>query len=61
MFCIIKSLEHLKNLKMWSVIRIGRKLTVHVIKSQIHLVRVPLTHSQSQMGPLRPLREATEG
>jgi hypothetical protein len=34
--CVIKSLEYLNNLKT------GLKLTIHVIKSQIHLVRQSL-------------------
>jgi hypothetical protein len=33
-FCIIKSLEHLKNLKNGLVLYSGLKLTINVIKSQ---------------------------
>jgi len=38
-FCVIKSLEHLKNLKTGHVPHLGLELTMHVIKSQIYLVR----------------------
>jgi hypothetical protein len=42
-FCNIKSLEHLKNLKNGPlVLYLGLKLTVHVFKSKIHLVRQSL-------------------
>ncbi len=36
-FCVIKSLEHLKNLKTGRVLYLGLELTTHVLKSQIHL------------------------
>jgi hypothetical protein len=38
-FCGIKSLEHLKHLKTDHVPYLGLELTMHVLKSQIHLVR----------------------
>jgi hypothetical protein len=38
-FCVIKSLEHLKSCKNRPVLYLGLKLTIHVIKSQINLVR----------------------
>jgi hypothetical protein len=38
-FCVLKSLEHLKNLKTVRVPYLGLELTMHVLKSQIHLVR----------------------
>ncbi len=41
-FCIIKSLEHLKNLKTARFLYLGLELTMHVLKSQIHLVRQSL-------------------
>jgi hypothetical protein len=37
-FCVRKSLEHLKNLKTGCVLYLGLELTMHVLKSQIHLV-----------------------
>jgi hypothetical protein len=60
-FCIIKSLEHLKNLKIFCVPYLGLHLTMHVLKSQIHLVRqslqvqatdiITLHAGQNQTGP----------
>jgi hypothetical protein len=42
-FCIIKSLEHLKIYKQAaSSTYLGLELTMHVLKSQIHLVRQSL-------------------
>jgi hypothetical protein len=41
-FCVIKSLEHLKNVKTGRVPYLGLELTMHVIESQIHLVRQSL-------------------
>jgi hypothetical protein len=41
-FCIIKSLEHLNNLKTCRFPYIGLELTIYVIKSQFHLVRQSL-------------------
>jgi hypothetical protein len=39
-FCVIKLLERLKNLKTGRVVPyLGLELTMHVLKSQIHLVR----------------------
>ncbi len=38
-FCIIKSLEHLKNSKNGPGFYLGLELTIRVIKSKIHLVR----------------------
>jgi hypothetical protein len=38
-FCNIKSLEHPKMLKNGPVLYLGLKLTIHVMKSKIHLVR----------------------
>ena len=43
-FCNTKSLEHLKNLKNGPVPYLGIDLTIHVIKSQIHLVRQSFKH-----------------
>jgi hypothetical protein len=40
-FCVIKSLEHIK-IKKWPVPYLGLELPIHVIKSQIHLVRQSL-------------------
>ncbi len=37
--CVIISLEHIKNLKNGLILSLGRKLTIHFIKNQIHLVR----------------------
>ncbi len=39
LFFVIKSLEHITNFKNGPVLYLGLKLTIHVIKSQIHLVR----------------------
>jgi hypothetical protein len=47
-FCVVKSLEHLKNLNTGPVPYLGRELTMHVIKSQIHLMR------QSLKGAIQP-------
>jgi hypothetical protein len=41
-FCVIKSLEHLQNIKNEPVPFLGLELFIHVIKSQIHLVRQSL-------------------
>jgi hypothetical protein len=41
-FCVIDSLVHVKNLKNGSALYLGLKLTIHVIKRQIHLVRQSL-------------------
>jgi hypothetical protein len=41
-FCTMKSLEHLKNLKIGPVLYLSIELPIHVIKSQIHLVRQSL-------------------
>ncbi len=41
-FSIIKSLKHQKNLKTGRLPNLGLELTMHVIKSQIHLVRQSL-------------------
>jgi hypothetical protein len=41
-FCVIKSLEHLENLKNGLALYLGLKLTMHVNKSQIYLVRQSL-------------------
>ncbi len=41
-FCGIKSLEDLKNYKTDCVPYLGLELTMHVIKSKIHLVRQSL-------------------
>ncbi len=41
-FYVIKSLKHLKNLKLASVPYLGLELTMHVLKSQIYLVRQAL-------------------
>ncbi len=38
-FCNIKSLEHQKKFKKGPVLYFCLKLTIHVIKCQIHLVR----------------------
>jgi hypothetical protein len=38
-FCVVKSLEHLKDLKTGRVPYLGLELIMHIIKSQIHLVR----------------------
>jgi hypothetical protein len=38
-FCVIKSLEHLKNLKTGRVPYLALELIMHVLKSQIHLFR----------------------
>jgi hypothetical protein len=42
---VIKSLEHLKNLKTGRILFIGLELTMHVLKSQIHLARQSLQSS----------------
>jgi hypothetical protein len=39
---VIKSFEQLKNLKTGRVPYLGLELTIHIIKSQIHLVRQSL-------------------
>jgi hypothetical protein len=41
-FCILKSLEHLKNLKTGHVPCLGLELTMHDIKNHIHFVRQSL-------------------
>jgi hypothetical protein len=41
-YALKKSLEHLKNLKNGTVLFLGLELTIHVFKSQIHLVRQSL-------------------
>ncbi len=38
-FCVIKLLEHLKNVKTGRGLYLGVGLTMHVFKSQIHLGR----------------------
>jgi hypothetical protein len=38
-FCVIKSLEHLKNFKNGPVLYLSPKLTLYVIKGQIRLVK----------------------
>ncbi len=41
-FCVVKSLEHLKNLRTGRILNLGLELTMHVFKSPIHLVRQSL-------------------
>ncbi len=41
-FCVTKSLEPLKNLKTGRVPYLGLELSIHIIKSLIHLVRESL-------------------
>ncbi len=41
-FCVIKSFEHLKNFKTGRGPYLGLELTIHILKSQIHLVRQSL-------------------
>ncbi len=41
-FCIIKSLEHLINLKSGHGAYLGMELIIHVIRSRIHLLRQSL-------------------
>ncbi len=41
-FLVIKSLEHLQNFKTGRVPYLGLELTMHVLKSQVHLVRQSL-------------------
>jgi hypothetical protein len=41
-FCVIKSMEHLKNVKNGPILYLGLKLTIHVIKNQTYLVRQSL-------------------
>ena len=41
-FCVIKSLEHLKNLKTDRLPYLGLELTMHLHNSQIYLVRQSL-------------------
>jgi hypothetical protein len=38
-FCVVKSLEHLKNLITGPVPYLGWEMAMFVIKSQIHLMR----------------------
>jgi hypothetical protein len=42
LFVIIKSLEHQKNVTTGRVPYLGLELTMHVLKSQIHLARQSL-------------------
>ncbi len=47
--CVIRSLELLKKLKNDHVPYLGIELTIHVIKSQIHLVRQSLSSQSASL------------